>query len=421
MTLLLQSKSETRIVSDAPIEQRYGNKNNTPSSFGCLSLNSKEWLEEPRLGNAGPESGIDSKLAKTSILGLIQAYSKEQHKAKVRDIVQQSFCMQNSRFVNVTSDNETVDDTISIRLWTVRLFYLLVHDHQHRHAISEAQQRFQFEQQCETRQKFHNIGPFDFECPLAKFLVIRFYKNGIGANLRIAAVPALLAGLSSDRVVLFINDAPVGPSFLQLPWTQASCDRRKDVQCFFLPASPCVLRQNELVDAYTLQRGEMRRLFRYGTIPEEHQEDRVLILNLSFRPQRVPENLRQKLFNNSLALLSQLWSENDPHWPVLQRAAEGILHDDYRNDHGSYQYYGANSPLFHSLLLYAMRPNPRSVEQMEGIVQQVLPLDFDPDFALGLPIRGISNSVLHRIHVSIFRFYLIFSFYCSLKHYCSFR
>jgi len=96
---------------------------------------------------------------------------------------------------------------------------LAVQLHQHAPAHSEAQLRRNNpicqQQQQQSQQQYENIGSFDFECPTAKFLVVSFYKNGIGANLRLAAVPALMAGLVTGRVVLFVNHAPVtGPAFL---------------------------------------------------------------------------------------------------------------------------------------------------------------------------------------------------------------
>jgi hypothetical protein len=330
------------------------------------ALHSREWLQGPRLGNSNTSVGLDYHFARAMIL--------EHH---TPTLFGHTVCHKDSRFLN---------DDDSIRRWTVRLLYLVLHQHQHRPAVDEAKQLSSNDVPCQQIRQDHGIGPFDFECPAAKFLVVRFTNNGIGANMRITAVPAFMAGLASNRVVLFVNQAPAGPAFLQQPWTLASCPRR-DAQCFFLPTSPCVLTHAELEHAYTLQRGEMRRLFRYGTLPEEREGDRVLLLHLNSRPHRVPENLQSILYNQTLALIHEHDTTLTTDVSILVQAAQAILEDDLPPT-DSYNYYGVNSALHHSLVLYALRPNPRAVQQIDEILREVVPSDFVPDQAMGLPIRG---------------------------------
>jgi hypothetical protein len=346
----------------------------------CLLYNSNEWLKGPRIGNTNDDASPEAENTfRSLILDVPKLWIKD---GTARHIMEQSLCHEQSRFLNATEWDD--------QLWTVRLIYLAVHAHQFLPGLEEAQARHGRPESCLDELNNKSIGVLDYECPSTRFLVVSLAKSGYGSNVRLGAVPALMAGVATNRVVLFINNAPVGPKFLRDPWPLASCDRR-DAQCFFLPASPCVLTQDELSSAYQLQRNEMRHMFRLGQVPQEHKDDRVLIVNLKFRPQRAPLNLRPALHNLSMSLLDHL-PENDRRLPMLQAAANRILEED--EESSSYAYVGVNSPLYHALVLYTVRPNPKYAQQIDDIVEDIMPSDFDPDFTVGLPIRGKNNGVL---------------------------
>lgn len=378
----------------------------------CFPLNSDSWLRRPRLGNSN-DSSLDENYARQLILTEapnMLHHSKPFVPSKyAKYALGQSICREGSRLLDLKRALEEVkgDDEEGtknlIRIWTVRLVYLSAHYHQHRPAADEAFHRLsitgQRKKECRAERKGYLVGNFDFECKQAKFLVVRFFQNGIGANMRLAAVPALMAGLATGRIVLFINNAPSGPDFLQRPWDLASCARR-DAQCFFMPASPCVLTLEEIDSAYTLGRSEMRQIFRTGAIPADHKSDRVLILQLSYRPQRTPPNLRSAIYSLAKPVVEQLLKEKHEDKSVttknssqdfashpLKAALRSILHEEM-SPKDSYEYYGANSPVFHGLLLYALRPMPRARASIDEVVNEVLPLDFETEHAIGLPIRG---------------------------------
>jgi hypothetical protein len=369
----LYKHDELRDINlDHSIKSTMHDEGNTSS---CFSLNSREWLEGPRHGNT---IHLEDEFAKQLILFPTTQFA-----------LRQSICDKNSPLLELHDDMDSPDrEERHVRLWTVRLLYLAVHDHQHRPARLETTTH-RHSANCESK---YRLGNFDYECQSAKFLIVSFYKNGIGANLRLAAVPALMAGLSTGRVVLFVDHAVTGPAFLREPWTLASCDRR-DSQCFFLPASPCVLTQAEIANAYQLQRAEMRSMFRHGKVPGERAKDRVLIVHLNFRPQRQPNNLRHVLYNMSTTLIEPIVASFPPSkqtslTKTLLKAATQILTEPDQNS-TTYKYYGGGSPIFQSLLLYAMRPNPNAATRLHTIIEETIPRDFVSANSLGLPIRGM--------------------------------
>jgi hypothetical protein len=225
--------------------------------------------------------------------------------------------------------------------------------------------------------KQHNIGNFDYECPNAKFLVVPLGEAGLGAVMRLTAVNALLAGVATNRVVMFVNNAPVGPQIVQKPWPHASCSRH-DMQCFYLAPTPCVLMEQELANAHVLERSEMRQMFRGGEIPGPHAEDRVVVTKINTRPHMCPNHLRENL----VALAKKHIVNN----ALLERAVELIL-DIEPLEESRYYYFGHNSKVHHAAVFFAMRPRPIYAELLGKVVDSV-PDNVRPEVSFGLPIRG---------------------------------
>jgi hypothetical protein len=78
---------------------------------------------------------------------------------------------------------------------------------------------------------------------------------------------------------------------------------------------------------------------------------------------------------------------------MLQAAANRILEED-NTQQTSYAYVGINSPVYHALVLFTVRPNAKYAQQIDDIVEDIMPSDFDPDFTVGLPIRGKNNEIV---------------------------
>ena len=370
-------KEKIHLVSNPRQKTNYaGKQDQEHNSSNCFLHNSLEWRTQPRLGNAN-DTTMDGSFARRMVLSIKSL-------SGTRSLLSRSICHTQSHLVSMIGIKD-IDDETRRRYWQTRLVYLAIHYHQHQPAMAEVQTRSQ--PQCAVQEHKHAIGSFDFECPRAKFLVVRLFSNGIGANMRLGAVPAFIAGLVTNRVVLFVNHAPVGPSFLQNPWTSVSCPRG-DMQCFFLPSSPCVVTHKEIQRAQVLTKSDVRLIFRNGTLQEDKDNERVLILRLAFRPQREPDNLRRRLYEKARPVaLSLVHNLNLQDKSAVLDALEDLLQPDLPSM-DSYNYYGANSPLFHALLLYAMRPNPRAEIAMQAMVKQALPSSYQPDQSIGLAIRA---------------------------------
>ena len=74
--------------------------------------------------------------------------------------------------------------------------------------------------------KDHGAGIFNYECPDAKYIVVPLGGNGLGSNVCGGMIVALIMGLSSDCIILFVNNAKLSQNNMKKAWALASCARR---------------------------------------------------------------------------------------------------------------------------------------------------------------------------------------------------
>jgi hypothetical protein len=374
----------------------------------CFPFNSPNWLKGPRLGNYNDSflynnTSVRETLLWESTSHQMQHFFSTNERGLAKTIFSQTICHENSRFLNLSSYTD-------LRMWALRLIYLSVHLHQHEPAMLEAKHRYSLSsalsKSCQTEYQRNQVGAYDYECPKAKFLVVAMGRLGLGAVMRLGAVNYYIAGISTGRVVLFVNNYHAAnynktstkvPKFLQDPWMHASCPRH-DVQCFFWPSSPCVITVQELEDAYFLSKSETRQVFRTGAVPTEHTDDRVILMDMTLRPQRCPETFFPTLRNISLTRIIEPLKQQSPTASTsvsleqihfLERAAEHILDPDMIDPTRSYYYFGQSSKAHHAMVFYATRPNLYYAQRMQQIIAKTVPRDVNPEFSLGLPIRGM--------------------------------
>ena len=354
--------------------------------------NSQKWLEGPRHGNLRDDPLLTDDLAKSLILNLKNLLVSEQRHA----ILGQTICHADGRFRNDTAAGMDFDDR-TVRLWAVRLIYLAMHYHQHRLAVPEATQRYaegsSGSSHCSPAAMLekYNVGSFDFECPAAKFVILSLGGNWLGANVRGGMVPALLMGLASDRVVLFINNSDRGVNeYLTKPWPLASCPR-KDSQCFFFPTSPCTLAVDDIANAYQLDRRQVLRVNKLSMRVPNAERHKVWAYNSQFLPNEdFSWRAVAKLHEYARIMVDAVPNtQGNAHFiALLNKAADEIKRvDEHRN--GTYNFASRWVKIYHALTIYSTRPNPSSALELEKIMEEIIPANFDPETSFGLPIRGM--------------------------------
>ncbi|CAJ1966890.1 unnamed protein product [Cylindrotheca closterium] len=366
---------------------------NETGDVSCFPSNTEQWLDvgSKRLGNMNDSSIIGSyDLVSKSILNINNLLLESNTHSL--NLLQQTLCHSKSKLLALDAierDSYKNPSERDIKTWAFRLIYMATHIHQHLPALAEARDRLKHSQDCKSEMESKQIGRFDFECPNAKLLVVSLGKLGLGAVIRLGAVNALIAGIASNRTVLFVNNADNGAKTIREPWPLSSC-KRMDMQCFFMPATPCTVTEGELRNAKLLQRGDMRKLFRTGELDSDLEKQRVLVMNQVLRPQRTPPLLRQnikRIIDEQIILPLQVQRPNDPLLEVLSKAANRTL-DDVVVDEKQYSYYGKSSNINHALVFYMLRPNPYYAKRLEKILNETLQPGFDPNMAMGLPIRA---------------------------------
>jgi hypothetical protein len=358
----------------------------------CFPYNSKYWLAagQKRLGNAN-DSMIDDEFVRNTI---VDTGSLLREEARSKSLLQQSLCHPKSRFLSfeMTNDEISKPTNETIHYWSLRLIYMAAHLHQHLPAKAEAQVRLR--ESCTAEMESMSIGTFDYECPDTKFLIVSLGQKGLGAVMRLGAVNALVAGISSNRTVVFVNNSPTGLQFLRDPWMHASCPRR-DAQCFFMPITPCVLTNEDIKFAPLLERGEARLLFKKGEIPQKFQNQKAVIVNIVPRPQKTPTTFRSNVVHIiNKFLINPLTIENpsDPRIDVLRMASK-FIYEKEPGQTDSYYYFGHNVKHNGALVFYAMRPNHYYMGKLREITEETFPESFDPELAFGLPIRASDKCI----------------------------
>ena len=380
--LINNTEDETAVVN-ASTDKTQHNANDVPLyPPECTMHNSRPWLEGTRISNAYTNMTDEFVYNLVNVTQLI-------HRADT--ITSTTVCHKDGTFRSQTpSTTWDLSDERLLSEWQFRLTYLSIHYHMHKPAMRELEAR---------RACGHPLpaAKMDFECKDAKFLVANMGKMGLGASFRLGAIVSLWMGIVTDRITVFVNHAKVGPRFLQNPWPLASCER-KDAQCFFLPATPCVLTMEDVQNATLLEESMARHLRRGGSLPDSYNETRVLIAEPSMIPSYTnSDKIRNALHRIASTMIDEI-EESD--WKVFLKAAAKRIQDvDARlgnstNPHpmfGNVTEYGysmKDSHIPHACLLYVMRPNVAYQALSNEISAAALPANLDPEVTIGLPVRG---------------------------------
>jgi len=361
------------------------------SHDSCFFNNSKTWQQGPRWSNVVSSNDDDDRFIVENPL-LFE---------RMPGLLSSSICNQNSKFLNPNQSYWDITDEALLDEWEFRLIYLAIHHHHHAPALQEKKVRLR-SKSCSSSS--------EYECPSARYLVTTLPGAGLGAVFRTAALMSVLMGVATNRITVFVNNyvpetnskngtnTPL--SFLQKPSQLFSCPRR-DMQCVFLPTSPCVLTKEALESGVVMPEVDARDLRRQGKLnKQEYHDAHVLIIEPRISTPKkwsIQGLIQEKLYRTSLALISKLPTESDTDLQkiaVLKAAAKRILHDTAtigyhpNNSTNDFVYSNRYTKTAHAGLLYLMRLNPHYQQLSDKIVDQIFKNSTNPNPTFGLPIRG---------------------------------
>lgn len=402
------------------------------------TLNSQKWLIGPRFSNIQtiPENvavslifGLDSNvhnLART-LLRSGGTENKnwnenelEQNMGQHQDLIlEQSICPKHSNFFkwNPNDENNQISKVVGFS-FVSRLMYLVLHEHQHRPARSEALARLDRnrDKSIDKRLKQNTFdqgqtGNFDYECDKDTKYIISAIPNGrgFGANYRRYSVEPLLLGLVTDRVTLTMDSLGVGPMEFRKEFLYANCDRH-DMQCMFMPLSPCVLTYEDVVKAVRLPKPALMDLKKTGKLSPEYEKEKVLIVTTDNMIMNIKGMV--DIFVDKIGKLTMDMGDAPitGHFSNANNA-NGLIGDG--NDVSAtdttkfkkYNPWNVNKDTLKEIrkflkielntyvpwmvgALYGLRPNPYLRKNLDKMVKDSFPADFDPKSAIGLPIRA---------------------------------
>lgn len=306
-------------------------------------------------------------------------------------VVNQTICHDSSRFL------DPIPEHLTDRDWEARLLYLGLYLHQHLPAMKDLETR----KSCQADDNL-NLSPFnitssgDYQChPDTKYLVVSLPSKGAGATFRSGAVPALLAGLAMKRVVVFVNDRPVGSIQMRSRWPLASrksCPRG-DIQCYFLPVTPCVLTEAEVRNATQFAINSAVAAFGDGRPGRGMHDYRIIVADAKSSPMALWDKAEMRMRTRVHELVKDLAVKYGAPKHVLEQLLVPYTKQtqDLNSTDRYANYNRGGSVVHHAAHLYLMRPNWNFRQEINDAVRRALPKNFNPNWSFGIPIRGKSN------------------------------
>lgn len=338
---------------------------------------SESWLRQSRISNVEHEDAskvLDSITASHELLG----------KEFGKYVSPSSLCHPESPFLQpIEPDSKGTNPATPIdsqRRWIIRILYTAIHSLHHGPAVEEAKWR-------QTNEPPSNIGNYDFECPSERFLVTSVPSAGFGASLRRGTVNALLLGLSLNRTTLFlsnVNSTKITAEIVK-PQLLSGC-KRADLQCFFLPTTPCVVTtealENEMV---VLPNKEIHHMRTHGILPNASLASERYIylppLTKDYRDFGVKNKSKQAIFSMAQTLVKQ-YTNSNPQDQSSLRMKEAL------ESFADYNLTDVHDLIRQASIMYLMRVNNKALTKVGNIVDSILPPSFDPERSLSIAIRG---------------------------------
>jgi len=375
----------------------------SPSSFSeirdaCFGSNSDKWI----FGNISSNNhdGITPELLDTLMEG-------PAHVQKLPSLFDQTICHQDSPLRNfsarTTSDDRgSIDYLASVEDWYQRFLYLALHWKFHRPALNEYRSRKRCVEDngrdgslsLQSFMDHHGIGTMDFECKDEKFVIIPVGSVGFGALLNTQASLSILLALRTNRIPIFSSR-----SYFywqkrkgdQDPWLLAPSNcSRKDMQCYFLPITPCTVTNEELEKAplYGSTRQEQQFLRTNVAIPPELEKERVIVLNSGLSGKTIDTPDMREISHGVVGKLMDEWkkaqneggdlSRSDQDWEAIHLAHQWIIEKTKVDPSG----------LLHQVYVYLLRPNPHYKNLLNRQMSAIGTQRIHPSETVGFAIRG---------------------------------
>jgi len=307
------------------------------------------------------------------------------------------------RNTNASGDHRRLE-AASVEIWYHRFLYLAMHWRFHRPALAEHASR----KRCPSGDlqsflDFHSVQPMDFECVGEKFVVVPAANVGLGAFLNTRASLSILLALRTNRIPIF-SSASIIPknltssSSVSAGWlfAPAHCDR-KDMQCYFLPLSPCTITHEEFANApmYGSTKDERKFLSTNVRLPSHLEDEKVVVIqpNLIHKSKDEPDMrsiaslvieellIEWKDAHNKTSINNQgenIPSWSDQEWKNMELAHQWIIEKTIDDPIG----------LLRQVYIYMLRPNPHYRNSLEQQMKSLVPSPIIPSNTFGIAIRG---------------------------------
>jgi hypothetical protein len=375
----------------------------------CFPYNSHRWIQSPKYNNIDtiPQSDVEVMMEgpfeATKLYSLFNDYTICHKDSPLLSTIFSSGSSA-SKTADDNNNNNTNDD-YAVEDWYFRYFYLAIHHQFHRPAYREYTKRKECyatnkKDELETFMKRHNIGTMDYECPDVKFVVSPIGNIGFGGYLNTLVAATVQLALKTGRVPVFTvtshfswHDFKTGHN----PWmlSPLGCARH-DLQCYFMPSTPCTLTLEDLQKApiYGSTFKEQKFIASEMQIPKEMENDRVVVLNsgLQFKPTTPTSEIAQVTYNVVEELMTEwkqqqsrqeqakegkkIWTSSE--WKLMEQAHNWIL-KKAKDDPGA---------ILRQLYIYMLRPNPHYGKLLKEQMATIMTPDVNPKTTVGMAIRG---------------------------------
>jgi len=305
----------------------------------------------------------------------------------IQSILNETVCAPESAVLQQSSNVRTIDDVISkldqredeaeALTLVAQLIYAAIHENQYGPARNEALNQLNDDD---------TAVPFNLKCQDAKYILFEGFTSptGLGSHLRSRMViPTFLTGIAHGRIVLYIK------ADQKTPMTIVNCDRG-DLECSFLPMSPCVLSPEDVASAMVVGKN-------WDDFLLNNTEEKVVKLSRSLER----DFAAALKVGDKFKVVENFWTpvQRKQRMGLLLKGVSRIVATNLYDVPGRATDLEAafrrlmKMELFQSRViaaaqLFITRPNRKTRSQIQDAIERSFPPEYEPTKALGIPLRG---------------------------------